>query len=388
MALPYKISTLLYCFNPQDDILLLERAREPNRGQWSPAGGKLKTGTGESPYACACREAREELALELTPPDLHLTGLVSEHGYLGQAHWLMFLFEVRPRLTVLPAPIREGRFAFFTRAELAALALPQTDRERLWPLFWQHRGGFFAAHCHVHADGRHDWALEASLTHPPCGAGAPPAQPPGGASVPDADPPCGAGTPPARLRCGAGVPPAQPPPSPTLPDPHPTPLPVIDLHSDDHFMTEALRQARRAYAAAEVPVGAVVVRDGRVIGRAFNQVELLKDATAHAEMLALTQAQAAVGDWRLNDCTLYVTKEPCPMCAGAIVHARVGRVVFGAGDPRAGAAGGVLNLLQFPTLNHRCQITAGVRQADCAGLLRQFFAEQRTRPRRADASLP
>ncbi|CAG0971868.1 dCMP deaminase [Rhodocyclaceae bacterium] len=153
-------------------------------------------------------------------------------------------------------------------------------------------------------------------------------------------------------------------------------------------MTEALRQARRAYAAAEVPVGAVVVRDGRVIGRAFNQVELLKDATAHAEMLALTQAQAAVGDWRLNDCTLYVTKEPCPMCAGAIVHARVGRVVFGANDPRAGAAGGVLNLLQFPTLNHRCQITAGVRQADCAGLLRQFFAEQRTRPRRADATCP
>ncbi|MCZ7640255.1 MAG: tRNA adenosine(34) deaminase TadA [Verrucomicrobia bacterium] len=153
-------------------------------------------------------------------------------------------------------------------------------------------------------------------------------------------------------------------------------------------MTEALRQARRAYAAAEVPVGAVVVRDGRVIGRAFNQVELLNDATAHAEMLALTQAQAAVGDWRLNDCTLYVTKEPCPMCAGAIVHARVGRVVFGAGDPRAGAAGGVLNLLQFPTLNHRCQITAGVRQADCVGLLRQFFAEQRTRPRRVDPSLP
>ncbi|MCZ7640256.1 MAG: NUDIX domain-containing protein [Verrucomicrobia bacterium] len=166
MALPHKISTLLYCFNPRDEILLLERAREPNRGQWSPAGGKLKTGAGESPYACACREAREELALELTPADLHLTGLVSEHGYLGQAHWLMFLFEVRPRLTTLPSPIREGRFAFFPRAELDTLALPQTDREMLWPLFWQHRGGFYAAHCHVHADGRHEWTLEASTCPP------------------------------------------------------------------------------------------------------------------------------------------------------------------------------------------------------------------------------
>ncbi|HOY60630.1 MAG TPA: nucleoside deaminase, partial [Verrucomicrobiota bacterium] len=103
--------------------------------------------------------------------------------------------------------------------------------------------------------------------------------------------------------------------------------PVIDLESDAHFMGEALRQARRAYAAGEVPVGAVVVRGGRIIARAFNQVELLKDATAHAEMLAVTQAQAAVSDWRLTDCTLYVTKEPCPMCAGALVHARVRRVV-------------------------------------------------------------
>ncbi len=110
--------------------------------------------------------------------------------------------------------------------------------------------------------------------------------------------------------------------------------PVIDLESDAHFMGEALRQARRAYAADEVPVGAVVVRAGRIIARAFNQVELLKDATAHAEMLAVTQAQAAVSDWRLTDCTLYVTKEPCPMCAGALVHARVQRVVYGAGDPK------------------------------------------------------
>src|SRR5207244_1426448 len=103
----------------------------------------------------------------------------------------------------------------------------------------------------------------------------------------------------------------------------------------------------RAYEAGEVPIGAVVVRQGRIIARASNQVELLKDATAHAEMLALTQAEESVGDWRLTDCTLYVTKEPCPMCAGAIVHVRLARVVFGVSDPKAGAAGGVLNLLQF-----------------------------------------
>ena len=154
---------------------------------------------------------------------------------------------------------------------------------------------------------------------------------------------------------------------------------IIDLQSDDYFMTEALRQARRAYAVEEVPVGAVIVRAGRIIARAFNQVELLKDATAHAEMLALTQAQAAVGDWRLTDCTLYVTKEPCPMCAGAMVHARVTRVVFGAGDAKAGAAGGALNLLQFPSLNHRCEITGGVRAEECRDMLRSFFAEQRAK---------
>jgi tRNA(adenine34) deaminase len=153
--------------------------------------------------------------------------------------------------------------------------------------------------------------------------------------------------------------------------------PIIDLQSDHYFMGEALRQALKAYEAEEVPVGAVVVRAGRIIARAFNQVELLKDATAHAEMLALTAAEQAAGDWRLNDCTLYVTKEPCPMCAGAIVHVRIGRVVFGAADPKAGSAGSALNLLQFPTLNHRCEITSGVREQECKELLRSFFAEQR-----------
>ncbi len=151
----------------------------------------------------------------------------------------------------------------------------------------------------------------------------------------------------------------------------------IDLSSDQYFMGEALRQARKAYAAEEVPIGAVVVREGHIIARAYNQVELLKDATAHAEMLALTQAEEAVGDWRLTDCTLYVTKEPCPMCAGALVHVRMARVVFGASDPKAGAAGSAMNLLQFPTLNHRCQVTRGVREAECRVLLQNFFAQQR-----------
>jgi tRNA(adenine34) deaminase len=153
--------------------------------------------------------------------------------------------------------------------------------------------------------------------------------------------------------------------------------PIIDLHSDDYFMGEALRQAAKAYALGEVPVGAVVVRGGRIIARASNQVETLKDATAHAEMLALTQAENAVGDWRLTDCTLYVTKEPCPMCAGAAVHTRIARVVFGASDPKGGAAGGALNLLQFPSLNHRCDITSGLRLEECRALLQSFFAEQR-----------
>lgn len=154
--------------------------------------------------------------------------------------------------------------------------------------------------------------------------------------------------------------------------------PIIDLQSDDHFMGEALRQARRAYEAEEVPVGAVIVREGRIIARAFNQVELLKDATAHAEMIAITQAEEAVGDWRLIGCTLYVTKEPCPMCAGAVVHARLDRVVFGVPDAKGGAAGGAMNLLQFPTLNHRSQITGGVREEECRQLLKSFFQERRS----------
>src|SRR5205809_4240327 len=154
---------------------------------------------------------------------------------------------------------------------------------------------------------------------------------------------------------------------------------MIELLTDDDFMREALRQAKKAYNADEVPVGAVVVREGKIIGRAYNQVELLKDATAHAEMLALTQAEAAVGDWRLVDCDLYVTKEPCVMCAGALVHVRIRRVIFGCADPRSGGAGGIVNLLQHPALNHRCAITPAILENECAAILQDFFRQQRNR---------
>ena len=142
-------------------------------------------------------------------------------------------------------------------------------------------------------------------------------------------------------------------------------------------MHEALRQAQKAFKAEEVPIGAVVVREGRIIAKGYNQVEMLKDATAHAEMLAITAAEAAVGDWRLNDCDLYVTKEPCAMCAGALVHVRMRRVIFGCPDERSGGAGGSVNLLQMPTFNHRCDITTGMLQQECAALLQSFFRARR-----------
>jgi tRNA(adenine34) deaminase len=152
---------------------------------------------------------------------------------------------------------------------------------------------------------------------------------------------------------------------------------IIDLHSDQYFMGEALRQAHRALEQDEVPVGAVIVHQGRIIARACNQIEVLKDATAHAEMLAITQAESVIGDWRLTECDLYVTKEPCPMCAGALVHVRMKRVIFGCPSPKDGAGGSLLQLLQHPQLNHRCELTSGVRYDECASLLQAFFRERR-----------
>jgi tRNA(adenine34) deaminase len=142
-------------------------------------------------------------------------------------------------------------------------------------------------------------------------------------------------------------------------------------------MGEALAEAALSRAAGEVPVGAVVVRNDEVLARAGNRTIRDADATAHAEMLALRAASAALGRWRLDDCDLIVTLEPCAMCAGALVLARVRRVVFGAWDEKAGMAGSVGDLLRHPKLNHRPQVQAGVRGAECAALLRDFFRERR-----------
>lgn len=155
---------------------------------------------------------------------------------------------------------------------------------------------------------------------------------------------------------------------------------TFDMSSDEFYMQQALREARRAYKAEEVPIGAIIVKDGKIIARGSNQVETLKDATAHAEMLSLTAAQQVIGDWRLEGCTLYVTKEPCPMCAGAIVHCRPDRVVFGCPDPKGGAAGGWINLLDSnPPLNHKCEITSGVMVDECLGIVQSFFREARAK---------
>lgn len=162
MVLPYKISTLIYAFNEADEVLLLERTFEPNRGLWSPFGGKLKTDTGESPYACACRETAEETGMLISLKDLHLTGIVSEQGYAGESHWLMFLFEIKVRLQATPPPHREGHFEFVDRQAIPTLRLPDSDRHHIWPLFWKHRGGFFAASCQCHSDGSQDWTIEQS----------------------------------------------------------------------------------------------------------------------------------------------------------------------------------------------------------------------------------
>jgi tRNA(adenine34) deaminase len=151
-------------------------------------------------------------------------------------------------------------------------------------------------------------------------------------------------------------------------------------------MRAALREAGASAAADEVPVGCVIVHEGVVIARGHNQVEALQDATAHAEIIAIGAASNALGSWRLNECTMYVTLEPCSMCAGAIILARVGRLVYGAFDPKAGACGSVLDVIHEPRLNHRVEVTTGVLAEECGGALRQFFlrkrreAESRTEP--------
>jgi tRNA(adenine34) deaminase len=145
----------------------------------------------------------------------------------------------------------------------------------------------------------------------------------------------------------------------------------------EFYMQKAIEQAVIAAELDEVPVGAVIVRQGRIIGAAYNQREQLRDPTAHAEMLAITQAAEAVGNWRLEECSLYVTLEPCPMCAGAIVLARIPRVIYGTRDPKAGAVESLFQLLNDSRLNHRCEIIAGVLARDCGQLLTHFFQSKR-----------
>jgi len=151
------------------------------------------------------------------------------------------------------------------------------------------------------------------------------------------------------------------------------------------YMRMALREAERAAEAGEVPCGAIIVKDGEIIGKAHNQTELLKDPTAHAEILAITQAAAALENWRLTDAVMYVTKEPCPMCAGAIVLARLKKVVWAVDDPKRGGARSKFEILDHADLNHRVEIQTGVLEAECKALLQGFFRERRKENKAIDA---
>lgn len=157
---------------------------------------------------------------------------------------------------------------------------------------------------------------------------------------------------------------------------------ILAKPTDETFMRLALREAERAALEDEVPIGAVLVHAGRVIGRGHNQRETLRDPTAHAEMIVLTQGAAALDAWRLIDTTLYVTLEPCPMCAGALVAARVTRLVFGAMDPKAGACGTLFDLARDPRLNHRIEVVSGVLANESTALLQEFFRTKRGRESR------
>ncbi|MDZ4814646.1 MAG: NUDIX domain-containing protein [Verrucomicrobiota bacterium] len=161
--LPHKVATLLYIFNEADEVLLLHRTREPNAGLWSPPGGKVETNKGESPYQGAVREAYEEVGMNLDVPDLHLTGLISEHAYEGAGHWLMFLFEVKRKLNKLPPPHPEGEFAFVPRERLDGLPHPITDRTTLWPYFWKYRTGFFSLNCRYLGANEYQWQEEETI---------------------------------------------------------------------------------------------------------------------------------------------------------------------------------------------------------------------------------
>ena len=147
----------------------------------------------------------------------------------------------------------------------------------------------------------------------------------------------------------------------------------------EKYMKEALKQAKKAYALGEVPIGCVIVHQGQIIGRGYNRRNTDKNTLAHAEITAINKASKKIGDWRLEECTLYVTVEPCQMCAGAIVQARIPEVVMGCMNPKAGCAGSILNILEMPEFNHQVAVTRGVMEQECSDMLKLFFAELRVR---------
>ena len=160
------------------------------------------------------------------------------------------------------------------------------------------------------------------------------------------------------------------------------------MSSDEKFLRAAIREAKKAYALGEVPIGCVLVADGKIIARGYNRRTTDHNTLSHAETNAIRKASKKTGDWRLEQCTLYVTLEPCQMCAGAIVQARIPKVVIGAMNPKAGCAGSLLNLLQFPAFNHQVEIETDVLQEECSALLTDFFAELRNKKKKGICSEP
>ena len=155
---------------------------------------------------------------------------------------------------------------------------------------------------------------------------------------------------------------------------------------EEKYMKEALKQAKKAYALGEVPIGCVIVHEGKIIGRGYNSRNTDKNTLAHAEITAINKASKVIGDWRLEECTLYVTLEPCQMCAGAIVQARIPEVVMGCMNPKAGCAGSILNILEMPQFNHQVKVTRGILEAECSQMLKTFFEELRIRNKQEKAA--
>ena len=153
----------------------------------------------------------------------------------------------------------------------------------------------------------------------------------------------------------------------------------IPVTEDEKYMKEAMKQARKAYKLGEVPIGCVIVHESKIIGRGYNGRNTDKNTLAHAEITAISRASKVIGDWRLEDCTLYVTLEPCQMCAGAIVQARIPKVVMASMNPKAGCAGSILNILDMPQFNHQVEVVAGVLDEECSRMLKEFFVELRVR---------